>query len=58
MNVRCPNCQVVFKTSQEKTTLLNYAIQKEQKLVMLECPECFKVVNGNNSNRPSVTNRA
>ncbi|MDM1368889.1 hypothetical protein [Myroides marinus] len=44
MNVRCPNCQVVFKTSQEKTTLLNYAIQKGQKLVMLECPECFKVV--------------
>lgn len=43
MNVRCPNCQVVFKTSREKTTLLNYAIQKGQKLVMLECLECFKV---------------
>ncbi|MHC5311009.1 hypothetical protein ACYSNM_13275 [Myroides sp. LJL116] len=50
MNVRCPNCQVVFKTSPEKTELLNYAIQKGQKLVMLECPECFKEVPINPDN--------
>lgn len=41
MNVRCPHCQKIFEANQQQEHLLTYAIGKGQRLVMLECPECY-----------------
>lgn len=41
MNVRCPHCQEIFEADQQQAKLLTYAIGKGQRLVMLDCPECY-----------------
>ena len=41
MRVRCPHCQEIFEADKQQTELLNYAIGKGQRLVMLDCPACY-----------------
>lgn len=42
MKVRCPNCQKIFLATEEQEKLLTTGTENKQRLVMLECPECYK----------------
>lgn len=44
MEVKCPNCQKTFTANVEQEALLDGAINRGQRLVIIECPQCYKDV--------------
>ena len=44
MEIRCPNCQKIFAPKSEVESLVVDAINKGQRLLIIECPECYKDV--------------
>lgn len=50
MEIRCPNCQKIFKADFQQELLVSAAIKKNQRLIFIKCPECFKTVPINPKN--------
>jgi len=44
MKVRCPNCKEIFRQTMVRKNQLENAIKKNQRLLMIECSECYKDV--------------
>ena len=44
MKIRCPNCQEIFEASSQQQSLIDKAIKNSQRLLFVECPECYKDV--------------
>lgn len=44
MEIRCPNCQKIFEADSQQKLLVDTAKKNNQRLVFIECPECFKDV--------------
>ena len=44
MEIRCPSCQDVFEADSQQKKLVNAVLEKNQRLVFVECPKCYKDV--------------
>jgi ribosomal protein S27AE len=44
MKIKCPNCRNTFNADSQQEQLVNMAIKKKQRLLFIECPECYKDV--------------
>ena len=42
MKIRCPNCQEIFDADSQQESMIDTAIKNNQRLVFIECPECYK----------------
>jgi uncharacterized Zn finger protein len=44
MQIRCPNCKIIFDADKQQQQLLDQAIESKQRLIIIECPNCYKDV--------------
>jgi uncharacterized C2H2 Zn-finger protein len=44
MEIRCPNCKNIFEANSQQEVLLSNAIKNNQRLLIIECSECYKDV--------------
>ena len=44
MKIKCPKCQKFFEANSQQKTLIDRAIDKNMKLLFVECPECCRNV--------------
>lgn len=42
MEIRCPGCLGNFKANHDQELFITEAIQKGQRLIMTDCPKCYK----------------
>ncbi len=55
MEIRCPNCQKIFKADSQQKLLTDTARKNNQRLIFIECPKCLKYVPINPNNLLSKT---
>ena len=44
MEIRCHNCQKIFKADSQQKLLIDTARKNNQRLIFIECSKCFKDV--------------
>ncbi|KAB1231262.1 hypothetical protein [Chryseobacterium viscerum] len=42
MEIRCPSCHEIFKADPDQELFIGGAIQRGQRLIMTDCPQCYK----------------
>ena len=44
MDIKCPSCLSIFRPKELEKSRINNAIEKGQKLLMMDCPVCYKSI--------------
>jgi DNA-directed RNA polymerase subunit M/transcription elongation factor TFIIS len=44
MKVKCPNCSSIFQPGENDEGRISRALERNQKLVMMDCPVCYKSI--------------
>lgn len=44
MKIKCPSCSKIFEPGENDESRINKAIGQNQKLVMMDCPICYKYI--------------